>query len=363
MPPRSTHEFRVGVIGFGLAGSVFHAPFISRTPGLRLAAIVTRNADRRQRIEREYPGTAVVDSVADLLAMTPALDLVVVASPNGEHATHAAEALAADRHVVVDKPFAPSVAEARRLVDTARAKQRLIIPFHNRRWDGDFLTIRRLLADGSLGDLWRFESRFERWRATPKPRWTQPDAQRDGEDIVFDIGTHLIDQALVLGGPVASVYAEIDRRLPGVVAGDDAFIALTHANGIRSRLYASAVAARPAPRFLVFGSKGAYIKYGLDPQEHAVIAGARPGNPGWGEDIPERYGQFGVGDDVRIVRTERGAYERYYAGVAAALAGDAPPPTLPEDAIAGLEIVEAAHRSAREGRVVDILPRAGDDRG
>lgn len=354
MPPRSNHEFRVGVIGFGLAGSVFHAPFISRTPGLRLSAIVTRDPERRRRIEREYPGTAVVDSVRHLLDLTPHLDLVVVASPSGEHAAHAAEALAAGRNVVVDKPFAPSAAEARRLVEAARAKKLLVVPFHNRRWDGDFLTIRRLLADGQLGELWRFESRFERWRATPKPRWTQPDALQKGEDIVFDIGAHLVDQALVLCGPVGSVYAEIDCRLPGVVGGDDGFIALTHANGVRSRLYASAVAARPAPRFLVFGSKAAYIKYGLDPQEHAMIAGARPENPGWGEDIPERWGQLGVGDDVRIVRTERGAYERYYAGVAAALAGDAPPPVAAEDAITGLEIIEAAHVSAREGRVVKL---------
>ena len=352
MPARSSDEFRVGVIGFGLAGSVFHAPFISRTPGLHLAAIVTRNADRRQRIEREYPGAAVVESVTQLLAMTPKLDLVVVASPNGEHAAHASQALDAGMNVVIDKPFATSAAEARRLVTDARARKLLVIPFHNRRWDGDFLTIRRLLADGELGDLWRFESRFERWRATPKPRWTQPDALRNGEDIVFDIGAHLVDHALVLGGPVTSVYAEIDRRQPGVVLGDDALLALTHANGVRSRLYASAVAARPSPRFLVFGSKGAYIKYGLDPQEHAMIAGSRPGNPGWGEDVPERYGQFGLGDDVRVVRTERGCYERYYAGVAAALAGQAPPPVSPEDAIAGLDIIEAAHRSASEGRVV-----------
>ncbi len=354
MPPRSTPEFRVGVIGFGLAGSVFHAPFISRTPGLRLAAIVTRNADRRQRIEREYPGTAVVDGVPQLLDLAPKLDLVVVASPNGEHAAHAAQALAAGMNVVVDKPFAASAAEARRLAADARARKRLVIPFHNRRWDGDFLTIRRLLADGDLGDLWRFESRFERWRATPKPRWTQPDALANGEDIVFDIGAHLVDQALVLCGPVTHVYAEIDRRQPGVVLGDDSFIALTHANGVRSRLFASAVAARPAPRFLVFGSKAAYIKYGLDPQEHAMIAGARPGNPGWGEDVPERYGQLGLGDDVRIVRTERGCYERYYAGVAAALAGEAPPPVAVEDAITGLEIIEAAHVSAKEGRVVAL---------
>ena len=354
MPARPTEEFRVGVIGFGLAGSVFHAPFISRTPGLRLAAIVTRNPDRRQRIEREYPGTAVVDGVTQLLELSPALDLVVVASPNGEHAGHAAQALGAGMNVVIDKPFAASAAEARRLLDEARARKRLVIPFHNRRWDGDFLTIRRLLADGELGDLWRFESRFERWRATPKPRWTRPDALENGEDIVFDIGAHLVDQALVLCGPVTSVYAEIDRRHPGVVLGDDAFVALTHANGIRSRLYASAVAARPSPRFLVFGGKGAYIKYGLDPQEHAMIAGARPGNPGWGEDVPERYGQFGLGDDLRIVRTERGCYERYYAGVAAALAGQAPPPVAPEDAITGLEIIEAAHVSASEGRVVAL---------
>lgn len=343
---------RVGLIGYGLGGAVFHAPCIAVTDGLRLDAIVTGDPQRQQQAAREHPGARVVPTADALWALADDLDLVVIAAPNGAHAPLALAALRAGLHAVVDKPFATSVEDARVVVDEARRRGLLVAPYHNRRWDGDFLTLRRLVADGALGALHRFESRFDRWRTGAKPRWTTPDAPARGEGIDLDLGTHLVDQALVLGGPVRAVYAELDRRHPDVTVPDDIFLALTHASGMRSHLHASVAAGLPGPRFAAYGSRAAYVKHGVDPQEDALRAGARPEGPGWGEEPPERWGTLGAGDARGTVRTHAGGYPRYYAGIVEALRGGGPPPVPPEDAIAGLAILEAARRSAAEGRTV-----------
>ncbi len=348
---------RVGLIGYGLGGAVFHAPCIAVTDGLRLDAIVTRDPERHRQAAREHPGARIVPSADALWAMADALDLVVIAAPNGAHAPLATAALSHGLHAVVDKPFATSAADARAVADEARRRGLLVAPYHNRRFDGDFLTLRRLLADGALGALHRFESRFDRWRPSAKPRWTTADASQRGEGIDLDLGTHLVDQALVLGGPVRHVYAELDRRHPDVTVPDDLFVALTHASGLRSHLHASTVAGVPGPRFAAYGSRAAYVKHHADPQEDALRAGARPEGAGWGEEPPERWGTLGAGDAREPVRTHAGSYPRYYAGIVDALRNGGPPPVSPEDAIAGLEILEAARVSAAEGRVVTLDPR------
>jgi predicted dehydrogenase len=351
----SSDDLRVAVIGYGLAGSVFHAPFVSATPGLRLAAVVTGNAERQAKVRHDYPDVRVVESVDRLWERASDYDLVVIGAPNGTHASLAHAGLAAGLHVVVDKPFAVTAAEGQGVIDEARRRGRLVIPFHNRRWDGDLRTVRRLMAEGALGDVWRFESRFERWRGEPKPRWCVPEALTNGEGMLHDIGTHLIDQALLLFGPVRRVYAELDARLSGVVTEDDALICLTHANGVRSRLWPSAVAAQSGPRFAVYGSKAAYIKFGLDPQEDAMRAGhGPPSRADWGEEPEERWGTLGVGNERHVVRTEPGDYKHFYAGVVLAITDGAPPPVAPEDAVTGLAIIEAARRSAADGCAVTL---------
>ena len=345
-------ELRVGLIGFGLAGATFHAPLIAATPGLRLATVVTRDRERGERARREHPGVEVVDGADRLWERASSLDLVVVASPNATHAPLATEALRAGLPVVVDKPFARTAAEARALANEARGRGLFVVPFHNRRWDGDLLTVRRLLAEDALGRVHRFESRFERWRAAPKPRWSEPAARENGEGVLHDLGTHLVDQALLLFGPVSHVYAELDRRHPAHTVADDAFLALTHASGVRTHLYASTAAAVPGPRMTLLGSRAGYVKHGVDVQEEMLRAGARPDSIGWGEEPPDRWGELREGGVRRPVRTERGTYERFYAEVASAVRDGTPPPVSPEDAVAGLEVIEAAERSAVEGRVV-----------
>ena len=350
MPDSS--DLRVGLIGYGLGGSTFHAPLISTTRGLKLDTVVTGDPGRRQQVEREHPGATVVPGPEQLWERAGDLDLVVVTTPNGTHVPLALAALEHGLHVVVDKPFAPTAAEGRRLLRDAQRRDLLVIPFHNRRWDADALTVRRLLDEGALGDVYRFENRYERWRAVRKPRWCQPGAHERGEGIMYDLGVHIIDQALLFFGPVTQVYAEMDRRHPDVTVEDDAYIALTHASGVRSHLYTTMLAAQVEARMRVLGSRAAYVKFGMDPQEEALKAGGRPGGPGWGAEPDEQWGTLGAGDEARPVRSEPGAYPRFYAGVAAALRDGAPPPVDPQDAIAGLEIVDAAFRSAEEGRVV-----------
>jgi predicted dehydrogenase len=282
--------------------------------------------------------------------------VVVVASPNRTHVPLALATFDAGLHAVVDKPLAPTAAEGRQVIEAARRHGRLLTVFQNRRWDGDFLTVRRLLRDDALGAPLRFESRFERWRPALRGGWRERGAPDEAGGLLYDLGSHLIDQALVLFGPATHVYAELDRRRPGVEVDDDSFVALTHATGVRSHIYVSAVAAQFGLRMRVLGSRSAYTKLGLDVQEAALRGGERPG-PGWGEEPPEHWGTLGAGDDLRPVRTEPGAYQQFYAELAAALSVGAPPPVDPADAVAALDVIEAARASAADGAVV-ALPGA-----
>src|SRR3954469_15978138 len=220
----SPRPLRVGLLGYGLAGRVFHAPLIAACPDLVLAAVVTRDPERRAALRAVHPGAEALDAPEQLWERAASLDLVVVATPNRSHAALARAALHAGLAVVVDKPLATSAAEARALIDEARARGRRLTVFQNRRWDGDYLTVRKLIADGALGAVHRFESRFERWNPVPRPGWRESGDPADAGGLLFDLGAHLIDQALQLFGPARTVYAELDRRRPGVVADDDAFV-------------------------------------------------------------------------------------------------------------------------------------------
>ncbi|MBY8874920.1 Gfo/Idh/MocA family oxidoreductase [Micromonospora sp. PLK6-60] len=347
---------RVGLLGYGVAGRVFHAPLIAATPGLRLAAVVTGNTERREQVRREHPDTRLLDDAAQVWADPDALDLVVVASPNRQHVPQARAAVAAGLPVVVDKPLAATAADGRALVDEAQQRGVPLTVFQNRRWDGDFLTARRLVEAGELGRVTRFESRFERWRPAIKPGWRESGTVDEAGGVLYDLGAHLIDQAVQLFGPVDRVYAEVDRRRPGARVDDDAFVALTHTGGVRSHLWMSAVAAQLGPRLRVLGDRAAFTTYGLDGQEAALRDGGRPDTPGWGEVTPDRYGQLGAEGELRPVPTEPGRYQDFYALVAAALRDGAPLPVDPGDAVTTVELIELAHRSARTGAVLPVEP-------
>jgi scyllo-inositol 2-dehydrogenase (NADP+) len=345
---------RVGLIGYGLAGEAFHAPLIAATPGMRLSAVVTSSPERAAKARSRHPDAHVVPTADELLERADELDLVVIASPNRTHLPLARRALEAGLAAVVDKPLAASSADGAALVEDARRRGLLLSVFQNRRWDGDFLTLRRLLAEGALGPVHRYESRFERWRPVPKTGWRESADPVDAGGTLFDLGSHLVDQARVLFGPVASVYAEVDARRAGVEADDDAFVALTHAGGVRSHLWMGATSPEHGLRMRVLGTRAAYVKHGMDVQEDALRGGASPGGAGWGMEPEERWGRIGGDDDWRAVPTEPGAYPAFYAGIAAALREGGPPPVDPADAVAVLRILEAARRSSRERTVVAL---------
>ncbi|MDF3297698.1 Gfo/Idh/MocA family protein [Streptomyces tropicalis] len=352
--PLTGTPLRVGLVGYGLAGSVFHAPLIAATEGLALDTVVTSNPERRAQALAEFPDVRVVARPEELLDRAGDLDLVVVASPNKTHVPLASAALEAGLPVVVDKPVAGTAAEARDLAALAERRGLLLSVFQNRRWDNDFLTLRRLIADGGLGDVWRFESRFERWRPRPKGGWRESGDPAEIGGLLYDLGSHVVDQALVLFGPATAVYAEADVRRPGAEADDDTFIAVTHAGGVRSHLHVSATAAQLGPRFRVLGSRAGFVKYGLDPQEAALREGGRPGTgPGWGAEPEELWGRLGAGESPvtgggSAVPTLPGDYPAYYAAVAAALREGAPNPVTAREAAAALDVLEAARRSTRD---------------
>jgi predicted dehydrogenase len=345
---------RVALLGYGLAGAVFHAPLIASVEGLELAAIVTHDEERRARAWRDHPNAALLGSPEEVCERVGDLDLVVVAAANRAHVPLARSSIEAGLAVVVDKPLAASAGEGRSLVRDARERGVMLTVFQNRRWDGDFLTIRGLLEEGALGEVARFESRFERWRPELSGGWRESGDPQDAGGLLNDLGSHLVDQALFLFGPAAKVYAELDTRRAGAQTDDDSFVALLHESGVLSHLWMSAVAAQLGPRFRVLGSRAAYVKFGIDVQEELLHAGRRPDDPLWGREPEDRWGSLGAGDELRRIPTVPGAYQRFYEGVMSSLREDAPPPVDADGVVAGLEVLDAARKSARERRVVEL---------
>jgi scyllo-inositol 2-dehydrogenase (NADP+) len=347
-PPCS--EFRVALIGYGLGGASFHAPLIATTPGLRLSTIVTSSGERQSQAAAAHPGATIVPTAEHVWQAAAKHEVVVISTPNRTHASLALQALAAGLPVVIDKPFATTAAEAARIIEAARSRGLWVSPYHIRRWDSELLTLRKLIQAGDLGEVLRFESRLERWRPVPKGGWRERAAPQEAGGLLYDLGSHLIDQALHLFGPVSQVYAELDSRRSGLEVDDDVFLALRHESGVRSHLWTNYLAAQSGPRLRVLGTRGAYVKHHPDLQEAALRAGRLPSEAGWGEEPPEHSGVFSDGEHTRPVTSQPGAYTQYYARVVATLRGEGPVPVEPGDAVAGLEIIEAARKSVAKAR-------------
>lgn len=341
----------VGIVGYGLAGRYFHAPFIAAVDGLRIAAIATSRADRGADARREHPDAVVVDSFESLVGR-PDVDVVVVASPNRTHVPFGIRALEAGRHVVVDKPIATDVADAGRLVEAAARSGRVLSIYHNRRFDGDFRTVQALIEAGTLGPIDSLESRFE--IGVPLAEAWREDADQAGGPH-RDLGAHLIDQALLLFGDPVRVFAQLDRRRPGTQVDDSTFVTLEHAGGERSRIWTSLISPWGRPRFRARGLLGEYVKDERDPQEARALAGGRPSDPGFGDDAPEDWGRlYLLGHEPRAVPTEPGDYRRYYELFRDAVRSGSPPPVDALDAVRGLRVLEAAEVSARSRSVVSV---------
>lgn len=342
---------RVGVLGYGLAGSAFHAPLVATTPGLALTAVVTANPERAAAARERYPDVRVWSSAEDLIT-SGEVDLVVVATPNDTHVPLARRALTAGCDVVVDKPVAASAEEALDLQDLAAERGRMVTVYQNRRWDTDYLTMLDLVQAGRLGTVRRFESRFEGWSPRATGGWRESADPAKAGGLLYDLGAHLIDQAVQAFGPVGAVYAEADVRRKGVGAVDDVFVGLTHRGGVRSHLWMSKVAAHAGPRLRALGSEAAFVAYGLDPQESALRAGGTPSGSGWGTHPDGRTAAVWRGSDEQAVPLVPGDYGAFYRGVERALRERVAPPVLVREAAYVLEVIAAAQRSANDGTVV-----------
>ncbi len=348
---------RAGVVGFGLAGQIFHAAVIAETPGLELACVVERSG---QSAAAKYPGVKVVSSVGEMLD-DPSIDLCVVATPNHSHRELAEACMRAGRNVVVDKPLALTSDDASALAATARACKVVLSAYHNRRWDGDYRTVAELLGSGRIGKPVLFESHFDRFRLQPKPgAWRE--TEEAGGGVLYDLGPHLIDQALALFGPPSSLWADVRSIRPGVLV-DDAFdIQLTYEESAREDLRAlrvwlrsTVVAASAGARFTLHGTGGSYEKWGLDPQEAALKDGARFADEGFGHDPRASWGLFtGPEGAPETVPTLPGDYREFYANVLDAIRGRAPLAVGVDAAWSVACLIEQARESSRAGRRLPV---------
>ena len=330
-------EIGVGVIGYGLAGRAFHAPYVRATPDMALRAIVTREP---AKVLADLPDMRVVPDVAALLA-EPDIDLVVVASPDALHAEHAIAALEAGKHVLIDKPFATSLADARRITAAGEAAGKQVTVFQNRRWDADFRTLRQLIADGALGEIVQFESHFDRWRPTPTGRWKE--ARKGG--VWLDLGPHLVDQAVVLFGRPEGISLDLATMRDGAPS-PDYFHAVLRYERHRVILHATKLAAQHGLRFAVHGARASWIKHGSDPQEAATLAGHAPEGEDWGVDPIDGTLTLGENGAVSPIRNERGDYRLFWQALARAIRGEDANPVPATEAITVMEVLDAGLRSA-----------------
>lgn len=335
---------RVAVIGYGLAGRVFHAPMIAAVEGLELAAVVS---SRESEIRQAYPSVAAVRDPEQVFA-DPSIGLVVVATPNDSHFDLAARALEHGKHVVIDKPFALTSGQARELI--ARSRGRLLSVFHNRRWDSDFLTLRRLIGEGALGRIAYFESRFDLFRPAVTQRWRERAGPATGS--WYDLGPHLADQAMQLFGRPLAISADLGARRDGAVTTDYFHVVLRYET-LRAVLAGDSLARAGDVRFIVHGERASFIKHGLDAQQSHLAAGGKPDEPGFGID-PHPGWLVLPGGTQQAVEASRGDYRAYYRGVRDALRGTAPVAVTSGEALAVMELLEAGERSSAERREVPL---------
>jgi scyllo-inositol 2-dehydrogenase (NADP+) len=345
-------DVSVGLIGYGMAGRVFHAPVIASIPGLRLKKVVERHAEESGK---RYPSVEVVREVSALLK-DEEIELVVVSTPNSTHFDLATQALLAGKHVVVEKPFTTTSDEARQLIELAGRQQRLISAHHNRRWDGDFQTVKMVLESHLLGRLVEYESHYDRYRNQPRPNaWREDEGA--GSGVLYDLGSHLIDQAQVLFGLPRTVRGDIRIQREFARVADNFELVLDYDN-LKVTLKAGMLVREKGARFTLHGTLGSFIKYGIDPQEEALKRGGTPSDTGWGEETGEMWGTIntevaGLHVEGRV-ETVAGRYQAYYQNILDAIRGRAELAVKPEEAMNTIRIIELALQSSAQGRAVSF---------
>jgi predicted dehydrogenase len=346
---------RVGVVGFGLAGRIFHTAVVQATPGLQLACVVQRSGDEAAKT---YPRIKVVRSVEEMLGDI-GIQLVIIATPSYSHYELAKQCLHDQRNVVVDKPFTLKSDEAADLIRLARERKLLLTAFQNRRWDGDFQTVRQVLAGGELGRLVSYESHYDRFRAQPR-RDVWRENGGPGGGTLFDLGPHVIDQALTLFGVPASIYASVRVERENALVDDawDIFLDYDRPRRMTALLRATLAACAPGPRYVLHGTHGSFTKYGIDPQEDQLKSGMTFDSPGFGEEPESAWGELNTcgesGPVTKKVKTARGDYRGFYANVRDALLGKAELEVKPEEVWRTTRLIELARQSSTQGRRIHV---------
>ena len=344
------HNVQVGLIGYGFSASTFHVPLLSTISGFRITAV---SSSRPELVEKDLPA-AVVESDPSSLIQRKDVDLIIITAPNEAHFPLAKEALEAGKHVVVEKPFVLTYAQGKELIDLATRKGVILSVYHNRRWDNDFLTLQGIIESGKLGRIFTYEAHFDRYRREVRDRWRERGIP--GAGLLYDLGAHLIDQALVLFGLPLSVTADILSQREGAQADDYFHITLKY-DRLRVILHSGMLVMEPGPHFLVHGDKGSFSKYGLDSQEETLKGGGKPGSPFYGEDPEENFGMLvyenNNGVTVRkSIRTIPGRYQDYYQGIYQSIGSGVPAPVSAEEAVNVIAVIECALLSNKEQRSI-----------
>lgn len=345
-------KIKTAVIGFGLSGAVFHAPFLEAADQFDLAVILQRKGESAARA---YPSARIARDFEFVLE-DKTIELVVIGTPNALHFDMARQALLAGKHVIVDKPFTPTVKEAEELIGLARQKNRYLFVFHNRRWDGDFMTLRKIIGEGTLGEIVSYEAHYDRYAPSlnSKP-WKE--SAGPSISILHDLGTHIIDQAVCLFGTPEAVTGHLVTQREGSLVSDG-FTVRLHYPGFHATLQSSLLVLEEGPRYVVHGRNGSFVKFGVDPQEDDMQAGRRPLDPGWGEDVKEKWGVLHTRvDSVRkreAVPTLPGNYMKFYENVAAVIRDGVEMTMTAEEALVTVRIIEAVQESHREGKTIKM---------
>jgi scyllo-inositol 2-dehydrogenase (NADP+) len=337
---KTKRPLKVALMGYGFAGKTFHAPLLTHVPGLLLTHIVSSDSTK----VRQDHDVTVLAKPEDAFALSE-IDLTVIATPNSTHFDLASRGISAGKHVVVDKPFTVTSDEAAQLISLAKKHQRVLSVFQSRRWDADFLTLRQIFREGSLGEVIQFESRYDRYRPEPRQRWREQAVP--GAGVWFDLGSHLVDQALQLLGPPDAIYADLELQRRGAQAVDY-FHAVLRYGRSRAILTAGCLVVSETPRFAVHGTAGGFTKFGMDTQEESLKRGEVPGSPGWGHD--PRSGTLVTAKDGRVETRQvpiiPGNYLAYYEAIRDAITLGAPNPVPPEEGLAVIKVLEAGIQSA-----------------
>ena len=352
----STTNIHTGIIGFGLSGRVFHAPFIDVIEGFELTKISTANQERQKTATNCYPTTEIVPEPNSIIS-DPNIDLVIVASPNTDHFRWSKEALLAGKHVVVEKPFTVNVAEADELIEIAKKQNKILTVYHNRRFTSDTKTVKKLLESGLLGDIVEYETHFDRFRINPRPRGAWREEPLPGSGIFYDLGSHLIDQALWFFGMPEAVTATIDNQREWAKA-DDHFDVRLHYSGFVATLKSGMICRIPGPTYLLHGTNGSFVKYGLDIQEATLDSGVKPVGKDWGREPKDIWGTINTEyKGVKIqgkLESEQGDYKDYFINLRDAINGKSKIAVKPEEARNVIKIIELAFQSNKEKRTVEV---------